>query len=135
MLQFFRPQNRGGIMKRALLLACLALRIPAPAAPATPWTVVAWNDLGMHCMDADYSVFAILPPFNNIHAQVIDASGKLVRSGTGITVTYEAVASANGSINTTSAGKTNFWNYVQALFGAALDPDIGLTGTKMPGAA
>jgi len=66
----------------------IALAIPAAAAPATPWTVVAWNDLGMHCMDADYSVFAILPPFNNIHAQVIDASGKLVTAPAGVTVTY-----------------------------------------------
>jgi len=27
----------------------------------TGWKVVAWNNLGMHCMDADFSVFAILP--------------------------------------------------------------------------
>ena len=47
----------------------------------TGWTVVAWNNLGMHCMDADFSVFAILPPYNTIQAQVIDASGRLVKSG------------------------------------------------------
>nr|HQC73237.1 hypothetical protein [Candidatus Competibacteraceae bacterium] len=34
---------------------------------ATKFSVVAWNDLGMHCMDADYSVFSILPPYNNLH--------------------------------------------------------------------
>ena len=95
---------------------------------------MAWNDLGMHCMDADYSVFALMPPYNNIRAQVIDATGKLVKAPGGIQVTYEAVADANGSVNTTSIGKTNFWDNVKALFGVLLDPDTGLTGSKMPGA-
>lgn len=27
-----------------------------------PFRVIFWNDLGMQCMDADSSVFAILPP-------------------------------------------------------------------------
>ena len=30
------------------------------------YTLVGWNNLGMHCMDSDYSVFSILPPFNTI---------------------------------------------------------------------
>ena len=31
------------------------------------YQVLAWNDLGMHCMDGDdYSVFSILPPYNNL---------------------------------------------------------------------
>ncbi len=102
----------------------------------TGWTVVAWNNLGMHCMDADFSVFAILPPYNTIQAQVLDASGRLVKDGSGITVTYEAVADPAGSINRTSGPigpsllpKTNFWVYVQSLFGpgaAGLPVDTGL---------
>jgi uncharacterized protein (TIGR03437 family) len=98
------------------------------------YTIVGWNDLGMHCMDGDYSVYAILPPYNTIHAQVIDPSGKLVKSATGITVTYQAVADGSGSINTTSVGKTNFWKFATPIFGAALNVDTGLTGNRMPGA-
>jgi hypothetical protein len=97
--------------------------------------VVAWNNLGMHCMDADFAVFSLLPPFNTIHAQVTDASGHLVTDPTGISVTYEAVADPDGSINTTSAGKTNFWQWVESLFGVAgLAVDVGLAGSAMPGA-
>ena len=96
--------------------------------------VVGWNDLGMHCMDADYSVFSILPPYNNPHAQLI-VNGRLV-TGTGTYhLTYEAVADADGSINTTSQGKTQFWTYEQDLFGVALAPDVGLEGNAMPGTA
>ncbi len=88
--------------------------------------VVAWNDLGMHCVDGkDYSVFSILPPYNNLHAQVVSRNGGgLVSSG--VSVTYEATPDTTGSINTISSTKTNFWNWVKALFGVALAPDTGL---------
>ncbi|RMH49253.1 MAG: hypothetical protein D6685_19380, partial [Bacteroidetes bacterium] len=88
-------------------------------------------------MDADYQVFAILPPYNTIHAQLVDAQGNLVQdlAGLGITVTYEAVPDASGSINSTSAGKTNFWDHVAALFAASPPVDEGLAGSRMPGPA
>ncbi len=97
------------------------------------WKVIAWNDLGMHCMDSDYSVFSILPPFNVLHAQVIDGAGKLVKTKGGLKVTYRAVADPSGSINTTSRGKTNFWNFVKLLYGASPAVDMGLAGFGMPG--
>ncbi len=102
---------------------------------AGSWTLNGWNDLGMHCMDADYSVFSILPPYNNIHAQLIDSNGNLVKNpaSQGITVTYEAIADPSGSINKTSVGKTGFWDFVVSLFGASLASDTGLTGNRMPG--
>lgn len=91
------------------------------------YTLLAWNDLGMHCMDGDFSVFSILPPFNNLHAQLVDsANGKLVTAN--VTVTYESMADADSSINTISSTKTNFWQYAPAFFGANLPNDIGLTG-------
>ncbi len=97
------------------------------------YTLLAWNNLGMHCMDSDYSVFSILPPYNVINAQLIDANGRLVRTA-GITVTYEAIEDLDGSINATSTDKTNFWQFVGALFGASLAVDYGLAGYNMPGA-
>jgi hypothetical protein len=107
------------------------------------YTLVAWNDLGMHCVDGkDYSVFSILPPYNNLHAHLISktaTTGKNIMSG--VTLTYEAVADTTGSINTTSAGtvgisqKTNFWTWVYALFGGSPASDHGLNlshGTSNP---
>lgn len=97
----------------------------------------------MHCMDSDYSVFSILPPYNTVNAQVIRSVGTtssnmvttLMTGADGVWITYEAVADSTLSINTTSVGKTNFWTYAQALYGTALAPDTGLTGLKMPGTA
>ncbi len=99
------------------------------------YKVIGWNDLGMHCMDGqDYSVFAVLPPYNTIHAHVIDNQGTLLTSDTGYTVTYEAVQDPlTSTINTTSAAKTNFWQYAAKLGFGALLPDVGLKGYAMPG--
>lgn len=102
---------------------------------AEGWTLIGWNNLGMHCMDADYSLFALLPPYNTIHAQLIAPDGRLVTDLDGVTVTYEAVRDPAGSRNTTSVGKTNFWDHVENLFGAPVPLDTGLTGLAMPGAA
>jgi hypothetical protein len=68
------------------------------AAGTSQHALLAWNDLGMHCMDRDFSIFSILPPYNNLHAQLIDrTSGRAVTSG--VTITYEAAADSTGSIN------------------------------------
>jgi hypothetical protein len=111
-----------------------ALAIAAPAR-AQQWRLVGWNNLGMHCMDADFSLWAILPPYNTIHAQLIDPQGRRVSDpeARGIVVSYEAAGDPDGSINTTSADKTNFWQHAQGLFGVTLPADHGLAGSAMPG--
>ena len=35
------------------------------------YVVIAWNDLGMHCMDPSFEDFSVLPPYNNLVAQVV----------------------------------------------------------------
>lgn len=125
--------------KRTALVVVVSLTvmmvawIPLWAVSATGWKVIAWNNLGMHCMDADFSVFAILPPYNTIQAEVIDPNGKKVKDPARVQLTYQAVADPAGSINKTSQGKTNFWNWIQPLFGVPLAVDRGLAGKDMPG--
>jgi len=113
-------------------LFAVALNVAALAGGGQP-TLLGWNNLGMHCMDDDYSVFSILPPFNTINAHLIDANGKLVKSDAGFSLTFEGVADPDGSINRTVVGKTNFWDYVLPSYGAALPLEVGLTGVRMPG--
>jgi len=107
----------------ALAAALFLLAVPFALSVGGSWTIVGWNNLGMHCMDADYSIFAILPPYNTIHAQIVDPNGHLVASASGLEVTYEAVADPNGSENRSSIGKTNFWQHVQDIFGASPPED------------
>lgn len=100
------------------------------------YALLAWNDLGMHCMDGkDYSVFSILPPYNNLIAQLVDRrTGGTVSEG--VTLTYQAAFDGSGSINSYSAGKVNFWRYAAQLYGAppTLPDDMGLAGFPMASA-
>ncbi len=117
-------------MKTTLL--GLFLMAVAPASPAAGSQLLSWNNLGMHCMDSDYSVFSVLPPYNTIEGQLI-VSGKLVTNGVGYTVSYQAVADPDGSLNSTAMGKGNFYTFAAGLFGTALAPEAGLAGWGMPG--
>jgi len=97
--------------------------------------VFAANDLGMHCIDQDFSTFSMLPPFNVVNAQVVarTTGGRPRLLGPAeVEVAYAAAADASGSVNSSSVGKTDFWDHVEALFGAALPPGTGLTGLAMP---
>ena len=57
-----------------LLLSCCSSG-SSPTSPAPPaqgdYVVLAWNDLGMHCLNPSYDKLVVLPPFNTIWAQVI----------------------------------------------------------------
>ncbi|MCB0217991.1 MAG: hypothetical protein KDH92_15215 [Chloroflexi bacterium] len=106
----------------------------AAEAQARAWHLVAWSAVGMHGMDADYSVYAIQPPRSDVYAQLMDPAGGLVDQPGGFTVTYEAVADPSGSINSRSADKSDFWLHARALFDRDLPVETGLAGSRMPGA-
>ena len=96
------------------------------------YTLTAWSELGMHCMDGkDYSIFSVLPPYNVIHAQLFQKGEPPVPITSGVTITYVATPDTNKSINTISSTKTNFWTYVQTLLHANPKPDMGLAGYKV----
>ncbi len=101
----------------------------------TKYKVLPFNDIGMHCMDPDYSILSILPPYNIINAQIVqlkDDEPELLDASK-VEVRYSAVADRSGSINSTSLNdKTNFWQNAEKLFGTALQPGEGLTGLYMP---
>ncbi len=40
-------------------------------ASSKSYIVLAWNDLGMHCLNPTYDKAVILPPYNTVWAQVI----------------------------------------------------------------
>ncbi len=91
------------------------------------YVLIGWNDLGMHCYDQDYATFAVLPPYNTLWAQV-------VRRGNPPEVVTEGIVVEYGfPDNTRSDNKTNFWDYVEPLFGVSLSPNIGLTGKGLSG--
>jgi len=89
-------------------------------------TVVAINDLGMHCGDLDTRISSILPPFQVLLAQVIQkGSQPQILSPNQVDVFYSAASNPNDPIlgmpesvfrgrtadGSGSIYKTNFWDY------------------------
>lgn len=102
---------------------------PVTDAVNTSHVVLGYNDLGMHCMNSDFSEMMILPPFNTLHAQVLRRGAEPdIISGDDVTVRYIIPGNAH------SADKFNFWAYPYATFGGAPLPDVGLFGARLSGA-
>ena len=101
-------------------------------------TVLAFNDLGMHCMDREFSVFSILPPFNVVHSQVVlrDATGRpYLADDLDVDVFYDAVTDPpDPSIHTVGSPRLISGSMPSDLFGIIppLPAGEGLTGLYMP---
>ena len=98
---------------------------------ATGFRVLAVNDLGMHCGDLDTRITSILPPFNVLHAQVVQrgstgASRPVKLGESQVIVRYSASANPNdpvlslpGSIldpGFNGAFKTSFWDVARIAY-------------------
>ena len=104
---------------------------------ASQYVVLAWNDLGMHCYNRDFTDLAVLPPYNTLWAQVIKIGDPPQVVTSGLQVEYSLAD------NTYSAGKSNFWDTspyrpvqnAQWLFGLTqpLTDNVGLTGKGLSG--
>jgi len=98
-------------------------QIPPAFAQDMKYTVFAWNDLGMHCDQDDYSYFSVLPPFNTLHVQVLERPNLKTQ---GLTVSYTFPKKTNSTLN------TNFWQYA-SKYGWNVAPNTGITGTQLSG--
>jgi hypothetical protein len=78
--QRFKYQGHSWLMQKKPIDKCQI--------PNSDYIVIGWNDLGMHCITPSYKKVAILPPFNNLCAQVIKRGDppRIVTSG--ITLEY-----------------------------------------------
>jgi hypothetical protein len=111
-------------------------RTTLPAAPVAEQPLVnlggfkisAVNDLGMHCGDLDHRIASILPPFNVVHAMVIqkgvtNANPEILTS-LDVNVLYSAASNPNDPAlqrpPVAPVFKTNFWNANPANPGSIL---------------
>ncbi len=95
-----------------------------PVVANTTYSVLAINDLGMHCGDLDTRISSILPPFQVLLAQVIQKGASPVINPAGVSVSYSAAANPNDPILASNVFdgvkangdtyKTNFWDGVAA---------------------
>lgn len=88
--------------------------------------IMGFNDLGMHCIQPDYSKFFILPPGNNIKIQVFKKGTKSELITKGIRVKYKV----NNQNDPTKY--SNFWDYADK-YGYKISRGVGITGNALTG--
>jgi hypothetical protein len=110
-----------------------------PRVPNNTYSVLAINDLGMHCGDLDTRIASILPPFQVLLAQVIQKGASPVLNPAGVRVEYSAADNPNdpilGKANTLtglnldgSTYKTNFWDTIdQGAYDPFYPGGLGIT--------
>lgn len=113
---------QGELSSSTYLPIVLANRIATGA-----YILLGWNDLGMHCYNGDFQDLAVLPPYNTLWAQVIKRGNPPEIIVQGVRVQYAFPD------NTTSANKSNFWEYAPELFNVNLPDNVGLTGKGLTG--
>ena len=119
---------------------------PVPEQPLInldSYKLFAVNDLGMHCGDLDTRVSSILPPFNVLHATVIQRGlePNVLSPSNGVELVYSAasnpadpILSGNNSANSGpvyssmladgSVYKTNFWDVARSAYDPFYPPDV-----------
>ncbi len=106
-------------MKKRIAISCLALVAgsatllasgPAKAeeqrstssttSTSSNYTIIATNDLGMHCVCMGFDTFVLLPPFNTLRAQVIQRGSepRVITDSTNFKVTYDVVQNTEASL-------------------------------------
>lgn len=100
---------------------CPTGHVPEQASvPNDSYSVLAINDLGMHCGDLDTRVASILPPFQVLLAQVVQKGADPTLNPSGVSVYYSAASNPNdpilsqnlfeGVLGNGDTYKTNFWS-------------------------
>ncbi|WP_027177506.1 cytochrome ubiquinol oxidase subunit I [Maridesulfovibrio bastinii] len=92
------------------------------------YVLLAWNNLGMHCISDSYSEWVLLPPANDLWAQLIRRGEKPEVVTSGVTLKYHVEPGFENP-----ADRSEFWDYEHSHFGANLEPHIGLSGNGLRG--
>ncbi|MBN2174191.1 MAG: c-type cytochrome, partial [Bacteroidales bacterium] len=92
------------------------------------YVLLAWNDLGMHCISDCDPWFILLPPANTLEAQLIKRGPTPEIINDGIEIRYKV---EKGFEN--PSAHVRFWEFAKSYFGNELEQNIGLGGKGVSG--
>jgi mono/diheme cytochrome c family protein len=93
------------------------------------YVLLAWNNLGMHCISDSYSEWVLLPPANDLFAQLVRRGDKPAVVTEGVEISYHVEPGFEEP-----ARVSIFWEHVESLFGARPVDNVGLAGFGLAGA-
>ena len=92
------------------------------------YVLLAWNDLGMHCISDNSDYWSFLPPANTLWAQLIRRGPKPQVISQGVEIHYEVEEGYRHPEK-----HVDFWKNAQKTYGADLETGIGLAGKGLAG--
>ncbi len=92
------------------------------------YVLLAWNDLGMHCISDNEKYWSFLPPANALYAQLVKRGEKPEVVTEGIKIEFEV---EKGYEN--PEDHSMFWEYDKSIFGVDLPEGQGLSGHYVNG--
>jgi mono/diheme cytochrome c family protein len=102
---------------------------PLPFDPeASEYVLLAWNNLGMHSISDADGAFSLMPPANDLFAQLIRRGPTPEVVTEGVVLTFRV-----GPGFEKPARQVGFWKDLPSLFGISLPDDIGLAGQGLSG--
>ena len=90
--------------------------------------MLAWNNLGMHCISDSDPYFVILPPANDLYAQLIRRGDVPQVVTEGIKLEYQVEPGFENP-----SAHVRLWEFASKNFGADLQKNVGLAGNGVAG--
>jgi mono/diheme cytochrome c family protein len=106
----------------------LPVTVPPFDAAGDEYVLLAWNNLGMHCVSDGDPWWVLLPPANELWAQLVRRGPipEIVTAGVEIRYAVEPGFER-------PQDHVRFWEFAPQNFGATLEPGIGLAGRGVQG--
>jgi mono/diheme cytochrome c family protein len=106
----------------------LPYEIPPYDQEKDEYVLLAWNNLGMHCISDSDPYWILLPPANDLYAQLI-RRGELPEIVTeGVELRYQVQAGFENP-----SKHVRFWEFSKSLVGKELPLNIGVSGNGLSG--
>jgi mono/diheme cytochrome c family protein len=106
----------------------LPTEVPAFDRAKDKYVLLAWNDLGMHCISDNEAYFSFLPPANFLVAQVVERGSPPAIVDQGARIEYAVEKGFEDP-----KAHVGLWKFAQSLFGTKLPDNVGLFGKGLSG--
>ncbi|MEF2144582.1 MAG: cytochrome ubiquinol oxidase subunit I [Desulfovibrionaceae bacterium] len=94
------------------------------------YMIVTWNNLGMHCISDSDRNWILLPPANDLYAQLVQRGDPPSVITSGVTLSYKVEPGFENP-----SAHSEFWKFAHIIFGLdkPLPENIGLAGKGLSG--
>lgn len=92
------------------------------------YVLLAWNNLGMHCISDSDPYWILLPPANDLFAQLVKRGDSPQIITDGVEISYQVQEGFEYPQR-----QVRFWEFADQLLGVDLEPGIGLSGNGLSG--